>query len=135
MKVRAAHTRLFVSDLPACAEFYRDVLKFKPITIQIEKGYAEFEMDEENSDARLSLFRRQEMSEILRTSGKPSVVDCQDQFGLIFSVHDLDGIYHELRQAKVAFDEPPTKNTEFAIKVAYLRDPDGNLIGLFEPVM
>lgn len=135
MKVRAAHTRLFVSDLTACAEFYRDVLKFKPITVQIEKGYAEFEMGEENSDARLSLFRRQEMSEILRTTDKPSVVDCQDQFGLIFHVRNIDDIYHELRKADVTFDEPPTQNAEFSLKVAYFRDPDGNLIGLFESMM
>ncbi len=135
MKVHAAHTRLFVSDIATCAEFYRDVLKFKPIAMQIEKGYAEFEMGEDNSGVRLSLFRKQEMSEILRTTGKPEVADCQDNFGLIFSVRDIDTIYHELRQANVAFDEPPTQNKEFALKVAYFRDPEGNLIGLFESVM
>ena len=131
MDVRSAHTRLFVSDIATCAEFYRDILKFKPVTIQIEKGYAEFEI----ANMRLSLFRQQEMAEILRTSEKPYVADCQDKFGLIFSVHNLDDIYHELRRAHIEFAEPPTQNTEFALKVAYCRDPEGNLIGLFEPVM
>ncbi len=131
MDVRFAHTRLFVSDIATCAEFYRDVLKFKPVTIQIEKGYAEFEV----ANMRLSLFRQQEMSEILRTSEKPYITDCQDKFGLIFSVHNLDDIYHELRHAQIEFAEPPTQNTEFALKVAYCRDPEGNLIGLFESMM
>ena len=135
MKVRAAHTRLFVSDIATCAEFYRDVLKFKPIAMQVEKGYAEFEMGEDNSGVRLSLFRKQEMSEILRTTDKPGMADCQDNFGLIFHVRDIDAIYHELRQANVTFDEPPTQNQEFSLKVAYFRDPEGNLIGLFESMM
>ncbi len=131
MDVSAAHTRLFVSDIATCTEFYRDVLKFKPVTIQIEKGYAEFEV----GSLRLSLFRRREMAEILRTSDKPATADCQDQFGLILQVRDMDKIYQELRHANVAFDETPTQNAEFALKVAYFRDPDGNLIGLFEPMM
>ncbi|MGC1307554.1 MAG: VOC family protein [Phormidesmis sp.] len=131
MEIRSAHTRLFVSDIAVCAAFYRDVLKFKVIVLQIEKGYAEFEI----ANLRLSLFRQQEMAEILRTSGLPLADNCQDKFGLILQVHDLDGIYHELRKADVDFAEPPTQNAEFALKVAYCRDPEGNLIGLFESVM
>ncbi|MGB7088109.1 MAG: VOC family protein [Phormidesmis sp.] len=131
MEVQAAHTRLFVSDIATCAEFYRDVLKFKPIALHLEKGYAEFEI----ANIRLSLFRRQEMSEILRTSELPQAGECQDRFGLILQVHSLDDIYHELRRANVVFAEPPTQNSEFSLKVAYFRDPEGNLIGLFESVM
>lgn len=131
MEVKSAHTRLFVSDIAVCAAFYQDVLKFKPITIQIEKGYAEFEI----ANMRLSLFRQQEMSEILRTSELPSMAECQDKFGLLFQVHDMDEIYHELRHAQVDFVEPPTQNAEYALKVAYFRDPDGNLIGLVEAMM
>jgi lactoylglutathione lyase len=135
MEVSAAHTRLLVNDIATCAEFYRDVLKFKPVTIQIEKGYAEFEIGHSSSPMRLSLFRQQEMSEILRTSEKPLAANCQDRFCLILQVRNIDDIYHDLRHAQVEFDEPPTQNQEFALKVAYFRDPAGNLIGLFEPVM
>ena len=131
MEVQVAHTRLFVEDIAVCAEFYRDVLKFKPVTIQVEKGYAEFEI----SNMRLSLFLRREMAEILRTSDRPVAEGCQDKVGIILQVHDLDGIYHELRKADVAFAEPPTQNSEFSLKVAYCRDPEGNLIGLFEAMM
>ena len=131
MEVQVAHTRLFVDDIAVCAEFYRDVLKFQPVTIQVEKGYAEFEI----SNMRLSLFLRREMAEILRTSEKPVAEGCQDKFGIILQVHDLNDIYRELRKANVAFAEPPTQNSEFSLKVAYCRDPEGNLIGLFEAMM
>ncbi|NJN00081.1 MAG: VOC family protein, partial [Phormidesmis sp. RL_2_1] len=102
------------------------------VIIQIEKGY---QLKFEIGQMRLSLFRQQEMAEILRTTDQPATAECQDKFGLILAVHDIDAIYHELRQANVAFAEPPTQNAEFALKVAYFRDPEGNLIGLFEPVM
>jgi len=131
MDVQAAHTRFFVQDVGTCAEFYRDVLKFTPVTIQVEKGYAEFEVGGMN----LSLFQQREMSEILRTSDRPANAETQDRVGLILKIHNLDDIYHDLRKAGVSFAEPPTQNKEFAIKVAYLRDPAGNLIGLFEPLM
>ncbi|MEL6606563.1 MAG: VOC family protein [Cyanobacteria bacterium J06614_10] len=131
MEVKAAHTRLFVKDIGTCAEFYRDVLQFEPITIQVEKGYAEFQI----ADMRISLFRQQEMSEILRTSDRPTNTNAQDNVALILQVHNLDDIYHELRKANVEFAEPPTKNAEFSLKVAYCRDPAGNLIGLFEALM
>ena len=131
MDVQLAHTRLFVDDIAVCAAFYRDVLKFKPITVQVEKGYAEFEI----SNMRLSLFNRKEMSEILRTSDRPQAKGCQDKVGIILQVHDLDNIYKELRRADVAFAEPPTQNSEFSLKVAYCRDPEENLIGLFEAMM
>ena len=131
MDVQAAHTRFFVSDIAACADFYQNTMKFEPVTVQIEKGYAEFEI----ANMRISLFRRQEMSEILRTSSKPTDLDAQDKVGLILRIKDLDQIYQDLRQAGVEFDESPTQNHEFALKVAYLRDPDGNLIGLFEALM
>ncbi|MEO1791786.1 MAG: VOC family protein [Cyanobacteria bacterium J06629_19] len=131
MEVKSAHTRLFVADIGACAAFYRDILKFEPVTVQIEKGYAEFKM----ADQRLSLFRQQEMAEILRTTDKTATVDCQDTVGLILNVKNIDGIYHELRHANVNFVEPPTQNKEYSLKVAYFRDPAGTLIGLFEAMM
>ncbi|MGB3789647.1 MAG: VOC family protein [Phormidesmis sp.] len=131
MEVRSAHTRLFVNDIAACAQFYQDVLKFKPIALQVEKGYAEFEI----ANMRISLFSRREMAEILRTSDRPVADNAQDDVGLILHVQNLDDIYHELRKAGVAFAEPPTQNNEFSLKVAYFRDPAGTLIGLFESMM
>lgn len=131
MEVQSAHTRLFVSDMAACARFYQDILKFEVVTLQLEKGYAEFKV----ANMRLSLFSQQEMSEILRTSELPKAHNCQDRFGLILQVKNLDDLYHQLREAGVSFAEPPTKNSEFSLKVAYCRDPEGNLIGLFESIM
>ena len=75
------------------------------------------------------------MASIIHTSDKPTSVDSQDKTVLIFTITDLDGTYSQLRQGGVHFDEPPTQNSDFNLKIAYCRDPEGNLIGLFENLM
>ncbi|NEQ51626.1 MAG: VOC family protein [Leptolyngbya sp. SIO3F4] len=129
MDVKAASTRLLVSDITNCCKFYRDLLG---LTVIVENpGYAEFEV----AGQTISLFHQEEMASIIHTSDKPATADSQDKTVLIFTITDLDGTYSQLRQAGVQFDEPPTQNSDFNLKIAYCRDPEGNLIGLFENLM
>lgn len=128
MKVRSAYTRLLVNDFKACLLFYRDVMEFE-VTVEDEQaGYAEFKI----GDMRLGLFRRQEMAEIIGNAHKPSHAECQDDVALIFTVPDLDETYQQLRHKEVNFTTEPMNNPYYGIKTAYLRDPDGTLIGLFQ---
>ncbi|NEP17178.1 MAG: VOC family protein [Leptolyngbya sp. SIO4C1] len=131
MDVQAASTRLLVSDIKTCCEFYRDLLGLPVVIEDLERGYVEFEI----ANMRLSLFSQQEMAEIIHTTDKPSQADCQDKVLLIFKVRNVDDVYHNLHLKGIKFDEPPTKNADFALKIAYCRDPENNLIGLFEPLM
>lgn len=128
MKVRAAYTRLLVADLEACFRFYRDVLEFPVVMEDLESGYAEFAAGE----MKLALFRRLEMAEILGTDNKPAEVDSQDRVVLIFTVPNLDEAYGQLTPKGVHFESEPMNNPNYELKIAYLRDPDGNLIGLFQ---
>ena len=93
-----------------------------------QEGYAEFKA----GDMRLSLFRRQEMAEIINNANKPSHAECQDNVALIFTVSDLDDAYQQIRHKGVKFETEPMNNPYYGIKTAYLRDPDGTLIGLFQ---
>lgn len=128
MKVRSAYTRLLVNDFQACLLFYKDVMEFE-VTVEDEKaGYAEFKVE----DMRLALFRRQEMAEIIGNAHKPSHAECQDNVALIFTVPDLEETYQQLRHKKVKFTTEPMNNPYYGIKTAYLRDPDGTLLGLFQ---
>ena len=129
MDVKAASTRLLVSDITNCCRFYRDLLG---LTVIVETpSYAEFKV----AGQTISLFHREEMASIIHTSNKPAKADCQDTALLIFTITDLDKTYATLREAGVHFDEPPTQNSDFNLKIAYCRDPEGNLIGLFENLM
>lgn len=131
MKVRASYTRLLVSDLEASFLFYRDVMEFKLTVEDMPDGYAEFEV----GGMKLSLFRRQEMAEMIGNEHKPLNAECQDKVALILAVADLDEAYHQLRQKGVKFTTEPMNNPYYGIKTAYLRDPDENLIGLFQPLV
>ena len=129
MDVKAASTRLLVSDITNCCKFYRELLGLNVIVET--PSYAEFEA----AGQIISLFHREEMASIIHTSDKPATANSQDKTLLIFTITDLDKTYTQLREAGVHFDEPPTQNSDFNLKIAYCRDPEGNLIGLFENLM
>lgn len=131
MKVRSSYTRLLVSDLEACFLFYRDVMEFKVIIEDLNNGYIEFAAP----DMKLALFRRQEMAEMIGNKNKPFDAECQDKVVLTFTVSDLDEAYHQLRHKGIKFTTEPLSNPYYGIKTAYFRDPDGTLIGLFQPLM
>ena len=128
MKVGSAYTRLLVSDLKATFEFYRDVMEFEVKVENLEDGYAEFHV----GDMKLSLFRRQEMAQMIDNIHKPPHAECQDNVALIFTVHDVEQEYEKLIHQGIKFTTAPMNNPYYGIKTAYLRDPDGSLIGLFE---
>lgn len=128
MKVNSAYTRLLVFDLKACFLFYKNVMEFQ-VNVEDEKsGYAEFQV----GGMKLSLFRRQEMAEIIRNTDKPSEAECQDKVALIFTVHDVEQEYQRLLHKDINFITEPMNNPDYSIKTVYLRDPDENLIGLYQ---
>ncbi|KJH71735.1 VOC family protein [Aliterella atlantica] len=131
MEVKISYTRLLVADLQACFEFYRDVMEFKVVMEALADGYAEFT----TPDMRLSLFRRQEMAEMISNDRQPLTVECQDRVALIFTIPDLDSAYQELKAKGAQFVTEPLNNPYYSLKTVYLRDPDGTLIGLFQPVV
>ena len=131
MKVLTSYTRLLVSDLEACFIFYRDVMKFEVAMENLNDGYAEFLA----GDLKLALFRRQEMAEMIGNDHKPFHAECQDRVLLIFAVRDLEEVYQELKHQSVEFTTQPLSNPAYGIKTVYLRDPDGNLIGLFQQML
>lgn len=127
MKVSSAYTRLLVSDLEACFLFYKDVMEFEVKIDAQENGYVEFKV----GDMKLSLFKRQEMAEIIRNTNKPADAG-QDKVALIFTVHDVEEEHERLMHKGISFVTEPMSNPYYGMKTVYLRDPDGNLIGLYQ---
>lgn len=128
MQVESAYTRLLVSDLTTCFLFYKDVLELEVIVDDQKGGYAEFKA----GNMRLSLFHRQEMAEIIRTEQKQPDAECQDKFALVFTVTDVEAEYIKLLHKHVEIVTQPMMNSDYRIKTVYLRDPDKNLIGLYQ---
>lgn len=122
MPRNSIHNRLFIQDYQACLHFYRDLLGFN---VTWDDGdYASFQ----DGDMRLAIFKRELMAEAIGTQEKPADVNCQDKFGLIFEVADVDEYYNQLKEKGVQFIKTPQNYTSWGIRAAYFRDPDGNLI-------
>jgi len=91
--------------------FYKDVMEFDVTVNNEEGGYAEFKVAE-----ICSLFRRQEMAEIIDNAHKPPHAECQDNVALIFVVPDLDETYHKLRHKGIKFTAEPMSNPYYELK-------------------
>jgi catechol 2,3-dioxygenase-like lactoylglutathione lyase family enzyme len=129
--LRHAYNRLLVADFRASFLFYRDVLGFTPTWGNEEDVYADFE----TGGTTLALFRRDLMAQTVGTSEKPAVVDSQDKIALIFTVEDVDATYTQLQTKGIAFVTAPRDRAEWGIRTAHFRDPDGNLLEIFSPLV
>lgn len=126
--MKLTHVRLLVRDFPRCFRFYRDVLGF-PVEWGEEQGhYADFRA----GDALLALFDAGEMAEaigVIATGTRG-----QDRAVLIFQVVSVDQAFQELSAQGVDFLTRPTDQPSWGIRVAHLRDPEGNLLELYHPL-
>ncbi len=128
--LRLTYDRLLVSDFPASFRFYRDVLGFTATFGDENDVYADFEA----GGVTLALFRRDLMALAVGTADKSEPADSQDKIALIFSVEDVDAAYAELQAKGVSFVTTPQDRTQWGIRTAHFRDPDGNLLEIYSPL-
>jgi lactoylglutathione lyase len=129
--MKLTYVRLLVTDFDACFRFYRDVMDWQPTWGQEGEGYADFAT---GSDTTLALFSRSAMAEAAGTSDLPPQVTAQDRVALIVGVEDLDAAVSGLRERGGKIFVGPTDRPDWGIRVAFLRDPDGNLIEVNAPI-
>jgi len=130
MASRFIFTRLLVADVPASLAFYRDALGFAAGYADAEGNYA----DLETGEVGIALFKREHMSATVGTASQPDTPAGQDRLALIFQVPSVDEAHARLRAQGVAFLTEPRDMPDWGIRVAHLRDPDGNLIELNQPL-
>lgn len=128
--MRFQFARLLGADFPACFRFYRDVLGFQPTFGSETDGYADFDTGE----VTLALFDRAEMSEALGARALPQPDGVQDRACLVFSVDNVDSACERMKASGVRIVAPPTDHADWGIRTAHLRDPDGNLIEINQPI-
>jgi lactoylglutathione lyase len=130
MHARLTHIRLLVSDFTACHRFYRDAMGFRP-RFGDEKGvYEEFDA----GHITLALFGRSYMAKVVGTAAKAAHADARDSIVMTFAVDSVDAVYEALRVRAVEFVTTPHDQGTWSLRVAHLRDPDGNLIEINAPL-
>ena len=131
MEYNLNYIRLLTDNYNAVWDFYVNKLGMKPRLGRENGVYEEFLIQ----GAVLSLYKREYMGNALNKSklGKfPSKP--QDTVVVILQVANVDNAYKELKEKGVEFITTPEDRKEWVIRTAHLRDPDGNLIELNEPL-
>ncbi|QMU73656.1 VOC family protein [Streptacidiphilus sp. P02-A3a] len=114
--------RLIVEDFGACFRFYRDVLGLKPQVDDEAGPYGKLSLPE--GGAAIALQSREHLARsapwlAARAAGDGSLI--------VLRVDDLDAVAAELSARGVRWTSGPETQWE-RLRVAYLRDPEGNLI-------
>ncbi|GAA3884950.1 VOC family protein [Streptomyces lacrimifluminis] len=118
--------RLLVSDFPAVYRFYRDVLGLKP-QFEAESGpYAKLSPD--TGHAAIALQNRADMAGVLEGLGAEPA---GHRALVVLRVDDLDAVHAELTARGADFTRAPGPMGD-RMRVAYLADPEGNLVELQE---
>ncbi|MFE6521719.1 VOC family protein [Streptomyces sp. NPDC057794] len=121
-----AQVRLLVSDFAACYRFYGDVLGLKPQSGASEGPYEKF--SPAVGSAGIALQDRSMMAEVLGEVGRPAA---GHRSLVVLRVDALDAYCEEitLRGATVLHGPAPLTDR---MRVAHLKDPEGNLVELQE---
>ena len=117
--------RLLVTKFDESYSFYEDKLGLKATWGKPGDIYAHFQFD---GGGDLAIFKRELMAQSVDRSDLPTFAKSQDRAALILKVKDVDKTYDSLKKKEVKFENAPTDNSEWGIRVAHLRDPDDNLI-------
>jgi lactoylglutathione lyase len=119
--VRFSQVRMLVDDFEGCFRFYGETLGLTPSFGAADEAYASFTAGE----GTVALFKRPAQGEVvgLRLPGDSAL--------LVLEVGDVDAEAERLRDAIV---QEPVDQPEWGGRVAYVRDPDGNLIELFQTI-
>ena len=127
--MRLDNVRLLVTRYEECVLFYRDVLGLKRTWGDTDTGYASFSA---GNGAKLALFGRKAMAEAISAGALPEKTEARDAFACIFEVEDLEQTVKSLEAKGVRIVAPVQDRPHWGIRTAHLRDPDGNLIELYE---
>ena len=129
MKNNFAYTRLFVNNYETCLQFYRDILGLEVTFISQIDRYVELT----KGKTKLTLMCNSKVKEYFGNQTQVSFGQRNDSVALCFRVRDVDEICKHLKQKEVEIVTQPWNILDWGIKIALLRDPEGNLIELIQP--
>ncbi|MFN6516088.1 MAG: VOC family protein [Nostoc sp. CreGUA01] len=127
MKLQLTHLRLLVSNYKDSFLFYRDLLKFDVDWGDENSGYAELN----TGYLKLGLFKQELMAKVVPSIDQPSYVPNRDKTVLIFAVDNVDEVYQQVKNANAIVVTQPIDRPDWGIRTAHFRDPDGNLIEVY----
>ena len=121
-----AQVRLLVSDFATCYRFYCEILGLKPQPGATEGPYEKF--SPATGSAGIALQDRSMMAEVLDELGDTAT---GHRSLVVLRVDDLDAYCEQITSRGATLLHGPSPMTE-RMRVAHLKDPEGNLVELQE---
>ncbi|GGJ13480.1 VOC family protein [Streptomyces brasiliensis] len=121
-----ARIRLLVTDFAACYRFYAEVLGLKPQSGAVEGPYEKF--SPHVGSAGIALQARAMMAEVLGELGDTAT---GHRSLVVLRVDDLDTYCEQITSRGAELIHGPAAMTD-RMRVAHLKDPEGNLVELQE---
>lgn len=116
--------RLIVEEFGKSAAFYRDVMGFSALWFEEGEEYALFD----TGDVKLEVVSRRAMADAVGTGEVSSAGGAL----LNVAVDDVDEAWTLLRERGAEGVTPPRDYAAWGVRIAYFRDPDGNLIEFYK---
>lgn len=128
MKFNYSYTRLYVDNYDNCLHFYRDLLGLEVVFTSKVDRYTELT----DGKTKLSIMCRSKLKEYFGNR-TPVVFGTQDDaIALSFGVRDVTAACDYLSSERVEIVSQPWDFRDWGVKLALVRDPEGNLIELLQ---
>lgn len=128
MKFQYIYTRLYVKDCKTCYQFYHDLLGLEATFTSEIDSYVELT----DGKVKLTLLNQDRIKDYLGTKTDFSFAQQSDRIALSFQVDNLEQACQYLKEQGVEIISPPWNVLDWGMKLALIRDPEGNLIELAE---
>ena len=128
MKFQYSYTRMHVKDCRACYEFYHDILGLEATFASEIDNYVELT----DGKVKLTLLNQNTIKKYLGTKTEFSFEPNSDRIALSFQVANVEEACQRLQEQGVEIVSPAWNVVDWGMKLAFIRDPEGNLIELFE---
>ena len=128
MKFSFANTRLYVNDYDACLNFYRDILGLEVAMISEVDRYVELA----TGQTKLTIMCRGKIKEYFGSNTAVTFGKLDDAIALSFSIQDVDEACKYLESKEVEIVSAPWNFADWGVKLALVRDPEGNLVELVQ---
>lgn len=128
MKFNFAYTRLYVNDYDACLQFYRDILGLEVAYVSEIDRYVELT----KGATKLTLLCRGKIKEYFGNRTPVTFGTRDDGIALSFNVKDVSEACKYLESKEVEIVSQPWDFLDWGVKLALVRDPEGNLVELVQ---
>lgn len=128
MKFHFANTRLYVDDYDRCLEFYRDILGLEVAMESQVDRYIELA----TGSTKLTIMCQSKLKEYFGSGTAISFGQKDDAIALSFGVRDVDEACKYFEGKGIEIVSQPWNFASWGVKLALIRDPEGNLIELVQ---